>query len=174
MRFIGFERQGQLCGAHEEKTSTSFALQKGGMHRKVRFIEWMPFSGNAYDAKRLVPYAEMRASLPPWCRSRRTALMIRPNGGPLVSPRGLHHVHVRALLRELQSRARHGRRSLKACLFGSDSVSLRDACGAACGPGARRFDPGRPPEKALKHGGHDNVGRGAGGFENRPMVKIGG
>ena len=49
---------------------------------KVRFIEWMPFSGNAYDAKRLVPYAEMRASA---LGASSGIDMMRRNGGPLAA-----------------------------------------------------------------------------------------
>ena len=49
---------------------------------KVRFIEWMPFSGNAYDAKRFVPYAEMMTMLPHLVPLPSVTKMTPQNGGP--------------------------------------------------------------------------------------------
>ena len=66
--------------------------------------------------------------------------------------------------------------SLKTCLFGSDSVSLRDALRS--GVSDRELGDliqGALLKKHFKHGGHDNVeGVARNAFENRPMVKIGG
>ena len=66
--------------------------------------------------------------------------------------------------------------SLKTCLFGSDSVSLRDALRS--GVSDRELGEliqGALLKKHFKHGGHDNVeGVARNAFENRPMVKIGG
>ena len=144
---------------------------------KVRFIEWMPFSGNAYDAKRLVPYAEMMKMLPhlvPLPSSdRHDTTKWWTAGGSQVGFITSMSEHFCGSCNRVRVTADG---SLKTCLFGSDSVSLRDALRS--GVSDRELGDliqGALLKKHFKHGGHDNVeGVARNASENRPMVKIGG
>ena len=60
MRFVGLNVKVNcvvLRGENEHELA-AFAERWDSSVRSAS-SEWMPFSGNAYDAKRLVPYAEM-------------------------------------------------------------------------------------------------------------------
>ena len=144
---------------------------------KVRFIEWMPFSGNAYDAKRLVPYAEMMKMLPhlvPLPSSdRHDTTKWWTAGSSQVGFITSMSEHFCGSCNRVRVTADG---SLKTCLFGSDSVSLRDALRS----GVSDLELGDLIQSALqkkhfKHGGHGNAeGVARNASENRPMVKIGG
>ena len=144
---------------------------------KVRFIEWMPFSGNAYDAKRLVPYVEMMKMLPhlvPLPSSdRHDTTKWWTAGSSQVGFITSMSEHFCGSCNRVRVTADG---SLKTCLFGSDSVSLRDALRS--GVSDRELGDliqGALLKKHFKHGGHENVeGVARNAFENRPMVKIGG
>jgi molybdenum cofactor biosynthesis protein A len=144
---------------------------------KVRFIEWMPFSGNAYDAKRLVPYAEMRASLshlvPLPSDDAHDTTKWWTAGSSQVGFITSMSEHFCGSCNRVRVTADG---SLKTCLFGSDSVSLRDALRAGVSDGELgELIQGALLKKHFKHGGHENVeGVARNAFENRPMVKIGG
>ena len=164
--FIGPERQGQLCGAaRKTSTSCSFAercVRESASERDALLGQCVVPNGWCYgDAGFLLT----------WCRSRRT-LMIPQNGGLLVS-RPWASSRPCPTPCGLQSRARDGRRSLKTCLFGSDSVSLRGGAERRVRPGTRRF-----MQSALlarhKHGGHTTSRASRAGVREPPMVKIGG
>lgn len=144
---------------------------------KVRFIEWMPFDGNAYDAKRLVPYAEMRATL-----SHLTPLMSEdPHDTTKWWTAGSSKVGFITSMSEhfcgTCNRVRvTADGNLKTCLFGGDSVSLRDALRS----GSSDIELGTLIQAALqkkhfKHGGYEDAADVAKhASANRPMVKIGG
>ena len=164
-----------LRGENEHELS-AFA-ERWDSSVKVRFIEWMPFSGNAYDAKRLVPYAEMRASLPhlvplPSSDAHDTTKWWTAGGSQVGFITSMSE-HFCGSCNRVRVTADG---SLKTCLFGSDSVSLRDALRS--GVSDRELGDliqGALLKKHFKHGGHDNVeGVARNAFENRPMVKIGG
>jgi cyclic pyranopterin phosphate synthase len=164
-----------LRGENEHELS-AFA-ERWDASVKVRFIEWMPFSGNAYDAKRLVPYAEMRASLPhlvplPSDDAHDTTKWWTSGKSPVGFITSMSE-HFCGSCNRVRVTADG---SLKTCLFGSDSVSLRDALRS--GVSDRELGDliqGALLKKHFKHGGHDNVeGVARNAFENRPMVKIGG
>ena len=164
-----------LRGENEHELS-AFA-ERWDSSVKVRFIEWMPFSGNAYDAKRLVPYAEMMKMLPhlvPLPSSdRHDTTKWWTAGSSQVGFITSMSEHFCGSCNRVRVTADG---SLKTCLFGSDSVSLRDALRS--GVSDRELGDliqGALLKKHFKHGGHDNVeGVARNAFENRPMVKIGG
>mmetsp|Transcript_15437 Transcript_15437/g.46101 ORF Transcript_15437/g.46101 Transcript_15437/m.46101 type:complete len:384 (+) Transcript_15437:141-1292(+) len=144
----------------------------------VRFIEWMPFAKNEYDASRLVPYVEMVARIPgleeaPSADPHDTTRWWRRADGARVGfitsmtdhfCGGCNRVRVTA----------DGQ--LKTCLFGADALDLRALLRAG------RTDleladavHGALQRKHFKHGGLDGVeGIAERADENRPMVRIGG
>jgi cyclic pyranopterin phosphate synthase len=68
-----------MRGVNEDELLDFVALTR---HQdvNVRFIEYMPFDGNAWAAKKLVSYAEMRATVTaahPGCVARGTAAGLR-------------------------------------------------------------------------------------------------
>lgn len=144
---------------------------------EVRFIEVMPFDGNGWDRDALVPMAETRAAVeaahgplvPRVDAPNSTAQTFERPGWPgrigfvasMTAPfcRGCDRLRVTA----------DG--ALKACLFGSREVSLRDALRAGASDAevlglVRQALAG----KAAAHGGMDALAA----TPNRPMITIGG
>lgn len=154
---------------------------------EVRFIEFMPFSGNGWDDSRMVPQREALQAV----RARHAALQPQP-------PR-LHDTatvwrvpgyagsvgFISSMTQNFCSSCNRLRitadGNLKVCLFGAAEVSLRAAlrgeAGEAGEAGApaddaalRRLVRAALQRKRPRHAGMDNLAR----MDNRPMILIGG
>jgi len=149
---------------------------------EVRFIEFMPFDQNKWKSKAILPYYEMvdmiRERWPEFTRTR------VHDGANTVSktwqvPGFVGRVgFISSMTDQFCGTCNRLRLtadgSMKACLFGTDEVSLRDKLRS----GAGQEDLVETIEAVLgrKHaklGGHDSPESIAEGV-NRPMVKIGG
>lgn len=143
----------------------------------VRFIEYMPFTGNKWNDKKMVPYDEMlkiiKSKFPQFC-----AL---PNG-PNDTSKAYHVPNFKGQVGFITSMSNHfcgtcnrlrltADGNLKVCLFGNSEISLRDAIRQGCseddllamiGAAVRR--------KKKQHAGMMNLSH----MENRPMILIGG
>lgn len=134
---------------------------------EVRFIEFMPFSGNKWDDSKLVPYrAALRAVFrrypalqPAAPRANDTATVWRVPGYS-GSVGFIHSMteHFCASCNRLRLTADG---NLKVCLFGAAEVSLRDAMRA--GAGQQRLDALVRRALSNKRAKHAARGRGAGG-----------
>jgi cyclic pyranopterin phosphate synthase len=165
-----------LRGVNEDEV-VDFASWAAREPIEVRFIEWMPFGGNAWDRHQLVPMVETRAR-------------IEDAHGPLTARSDGPHATARTFSRS-GWRGRIGfiasmsapfcagcnrlritaDGALKVCLFGNREVSLRDALRA----GATDADVHHLVEAALRgkaaaHAGMDRLAVS----DNRPMITIGG
>jgi cyclic pyranopterin phosphate synthase len=116
----------------------------------VRFIEYMPFDGNAWAARKMVPYAEMRATVAAvhpgcvaWLRAARGLAETRPrrmarlDDAPDEVAKNFRvpgHVGSVSFISSMTSHFCAGCSrlrlladgALKVCLFGASEVSLRD------------------------------------------------
>ncbi|GBG28380.1 Molybdenum cofactor biosynthesis protein 1 [Hondaea fermentalgiana] len=149
---------------------------------EVRFIEFMPFDQNKWKAKAILPYYEMvdmiRERWPTFARTPRL------DGANTVSktwqvPDFVGRVgFISSMTDQFCGTCNRMRLtadgSMKACLFGSEEISLRDELRAGASDeallGSIESILGR---KHAKLGGHDSpesISKGS----NRPMVKIGG
>ena len=145
----------------------------------VRFIEYMPFDGNAWAARKMVPYAEMLAAVqaahPGLQRSADAATEVAKNfripghvgSVSFVTSMSSHFCGGCNRLRLLADGA------LKVCLFGANETSLRDPMrqGASDEELAQLIGAAVRRKKAA-HAGiavSELVAQ-----PNRPMVRIGG
>ena len=98
----------------------------------VRFIEYMPFDGNAWAAKKMVSFAEMRAAV-----LADHPGMLRADDGPTEVAKNYRlpgHVGSVSFVTSMSSHFCAGCNrlrlmadgALKVCLFGSNEISLRD------------------------------------------------
>lgn len=143
----------------------------------VRFIEFMPFTGNEWNSKQLVPYSEMlqlvRNSWPQLTRltnkASDTAKSYRVEGwqgqiGFISSMTdnfcsGCNRLRITA----------DG--NLKVCLFGNSEISLRDALRAGMSDEELlEIVRGGVMRKRKQHAGMENLASA----RNRPMILIGG
>ncbi|KAJ8723052.1 hypothetical protein PYW08_002964 [Mythimna loreyi] len=143
---------------------------------EVRFIEFMPFSGNKWDDSKLVPYREaLRAAAaahalepaPP--RPHDTATVWRAPGyrGSVgfISSMTQHFCGSCNRLRLTADG------NLKVCLFGAAEVSLRDRLRAGDSDALLlRLVRAALANKKARHAGMENLAH----MENRPMILIGG
>lgn len=146
----------------------------------VRFIEYMPFDGNAWAAAKLVPYAEMRAVVqgahPGMARlagdapeevAKNFSLPGHDGAVSFVTSMSSHFCGGCNRLRLLADGA------LKTCLFGADGPSLRDALRSGADDGELAAMVGAAVwRKKAAHGGVA-VDRLA-ASPNRAMIRIGG
>ncbi|KAJ1677903.1 hypothetical protein EV182_005202 [Spiromyces aspiralis] len=145
----------------------------------VRFIEYMPFDGNRWDMRRLVPYRELLKRLhtiygddlvPLTLERNHTAKGWKINGyrGQFGFITSMTNMFCYACNRvRLMADG-----NLKVCLFGNSEVNLRDVLRA---PGSTDEEIIRVIEDAVKrkkkaHAGLDILSQ----LPNRPMIKIGG
>lgn len=143
----------------------------------IRFIEYMPFAGNGWDQDRMVPYQEMLGIV----RSEWPDLEPVPAGTNAVStdyriPGGRGTVgFITSMTDKFCSACNRIRLtadgSLRTCLFGADSLSLRDALrdGATDAELDSLIGPALRAKKAA-HGGMTAIAEAP----NRPMILIGG
>ena len=165
-----------LKGVNEDEAA-DFAALAAREPIEVRFIEVMPFDGNAWDRADLVPWTETRA------RIEAAHGPLTPLGdGPHATARTFARAGWRGRVGFVASMTAPfcagcnrlrvtADGSLKVCLFGADEVSLRDALRA----GATDADVLALVHAALagKHAAHAGMDRLA-AAENRPMITIGG
>ncbi|KAL6762460.1 hypothetical protein V8C86DRAFT_1784679 [Haematococcus lacustris] len=147
----------------------------------VRFIEYMPFDGNVWTDKKLVPYKEMRARV----EASLTAPLLQlvrvadPVGAVAKNFRVSGHVGSVSFITSMTShfcgdcnRLRLlADGSLKVCLFGANEVSLRDAMReGASDDDLRLVIRAAVRRKKAAHAGMFELAAA----QNRPMIKIGG
>jgi cyclic pyranopterin phosphate synthase len=160
----------------------------------VRFIEYMPFDKNAWNDRKFMSYHDMLTVI----RERFPELKRVEDADPHDTSKGYKVPGFKGRLGFITSMTEHFCGScnrlrltadghLKACLFGSDEVSLRDALrgGVDMKPlqDAAEYEAYKPAVMPLVHatvrrkkfalGGHADMGSIAKG-ENRPMILIGG
>lgn len=145
----------------------------------VRFIEYMPFDGNAWQPKKMVSYADMRAAVTAAHPDVRrlddapdeVAKNFRVPGHvgtvSFITSMSAHFCAGCTRLRLLADGA------LKVCLFGATEVSLRDALrGGADDAALRQLIGAAVRRKKAAHAGIPVAQLSS--QPNRPMVRIGG
>ncbi|XP_050074772.1 molybdenum cofactor biosynthesis protein 1 isoform X1 [Anopheles maculipalpis] len=144
----------------------------------VRFIEYMPFTGNRWDTDKMVSYRTMLDTI----RARYPAFEALPNG-PNDTSKAYRVPGYRGQMGFITSMTEHfcgscnrlritADGNLKVCLFGNTEVSLRDALRS---PGCSEDDlrcliSAAVKRKKKQHAGMLNLSQ----MENRPMILIGG
>uniref|UniRef100_A0AAG5DBT7 Molybdenum cofactor biosynthesis protein 1 n=1 Tax=Anopheles atroparvus TaxID=41427 RepID=A0AAG5DBT7_ANOAO len=144
----------------------------------VRFIEYMPFSGNRWETEKMVSYRAMLDTI----RARYPAFEPLPNG-PNDTSKAYRVPGYRGQMGFITSMTEHfcgscnrlritADGNLKVCLFGNTEVSLRDALRT---PGYSEDDlrcliSAAVKRKKKQHAGMLNLSQ----MENRPMILIGG
>uniref|UniRef100_A0A182WHQ8 Molybdenum cofactor biosynthesis protein 1 n=1 Tax=Anopheles minimus TaxID=112268 RepID=A0A182WHQ8_9DIPT len=144
----------------------------------VRFIEYMPFTGNRWDTDKMVSFRTMLDTI----RARYPAFEPLPNG-PNDTSKAYRVPGYRGQMGFITSMTEHfcgscnrlritADGNLKVCLFGNTEVSLRDALRS---PGCSEDDlrcliSAAVKRKKKQHAGMLNLSQ----MENRPMILIGG
>lgn len=144
---------------------------------EVRFIEWMPFGGNGWDRRQLVPMAETQARI----EDAHGPLTPLPNG-PHATAQTFTRTGWRGRVGFIASMSAPfcagcnrlrvtADGALKVCLFGNREVSLRDAMReGATDADVRQLVRVALLRKAAAHAGMERLAIS----ENRPMITIGG
>ncbi|MEO0558544.1 MAG: GTP 3',8-cyclase MoaA [Bacteroidota bacterium] len=144
---------------------------------EVRFIEWMPFGGNAWDRRQLVPMAETKARI----EDVHGHLAAREDG-PHATARTFTRPGWRGRIGFIASMSAPfcagcnrlrvtADGALKVCLFGNREVSLRDALrSGATDAAVVGLVHTALRSKAAAHAGMDALAIS----DNRPMITIGG
>jgi len=147
----------------------------------VRFIEWMPFSDNGWNQGRFVSYESMLESLSPLKLDRAedgpndtTKWWKLPNNSKsgrigFITSMSQHFCGTCNRLRLTADG------KLKACLFGSSELSLRDALREGCNEESlEKLIHYAVQRKTFALGGHGSAQGIAEANDNRPMTLIGG
>lgn len=149
---------------------------------EVRFIEYMPFDGNKWSSKKMLPYWEMtdtiREAFPGFARTKSL-------DSPNTVSKTWQVPGFRGAVGFISSMSDHfcgtcnrlrltADGNIKACLFGNDELSLRDALRSGASDGdLADIIQSAVQRKHAKLGGHDSPQSIALG-NNRPMILIGG
>ncbi|GAQ90123.1 Molybdenum cofactor biosynthesis pathway protein [Klebsormidium nitens] len=143
----------------------------------VRFIEFMPFDGNVWDSKKMVPYAELMAAV-----KTKYPTIARLQDHPTDTAKNFRVEGFRGTVSFITSMTDHfcagcnrlrlmADGNLKVCLFGPAEVSLRDALRAGATTGGLEDIIGSAVRrKKARHAGMFEIQR----TQNRPMIHIGG
>nr|XP_029732302.1 molybdenum cofactor biosynthesis protein 1-like isoform X2 [Aedes albopictus] len=146
-------------------------------HVDVRFIEYMPFSGNRWDTSTMVSFRDARGAI----RERYPDFEALENG-PNDTSKAYRVPGFRGQIGFITSMTEHfcgscnrlritADGNLKVCLFGNTEVSLRDALRAGCSEDDLRcLISAAVKRKKKQHAGMLNLSQ----MENRPMILIGG
>ena len=149
---------------------------------ELRFIEYMPFGGNAWERQKLVSYAEMHARLQRTFPSLRRC---RSEDDPNLTSRTWAVDGFRGRLGFITSMTNQfcgtcnrlrltADGNLKNCLFGAEEFSLRDALRHGASDETLRTIVGAVVDRKYPQlGGHASLEELVRG-ENRPMILIGG
>ncbi|XP_065872796.1 GTP 3',8-cyclase, mitochondrial [Euphorbia lathyris] len=143
----------------------------------IRFIEFMPFDGNVWNFKKLVPYSEMLDRV-----AKKFDNLKRLQDHPTDTAKNFKidgHLGTVSFITSMTEHFCAGCNrlrlladgNLKVCLFGPSEVSLRDPlrCGAD-EDGLRKIIGAAVKRKKASHAGMFDIAKTA----NRPMIHIGG
>ncbi|KAE8697055.1 Molybdenum cofactor biosynthesis protein 1 [Hibiscus syriacus] len=143
----------------------------------VRFIEFMPFDGNVWNVKKLVPYAEMLDTM-----TKKFPALKRLHDHPTETAKNFRidgHAGTASFITSMSEHFCAGCNrlrlladgNLKVCLFGPSEVSLRDPLRSGAGDDELREIIGAAVKrKKAAHAGMFDIAKTA----NRPMIHIGG
>ncbi|KAK9707066.1 hypothetical protein RND81_07G170400 [Saponaria officinalis] len=143
----------------------------------IRFIEFMPFDGNVWNVKKLVPYSEMMATV-----LKKFPGLKRLNDHPTETAKNFQIEGHSGTVSFITSMTEHfcagcnrlrilADGNLKVCLFGASEVSLRDPMRSGADDSELREIIGRAVKrKKASHAGMFDIANTA----NRPMIHIGG
>lgn len=143
----------------------------------IRFIEFMPFDGNVWNVKKLVPYSEMMGTV-----LKKFPGLKRLNDHPTETAKNFQIEGHSGTVSFITSMTEHfcagcnrlrilADGNLKVCLFGPSEVSLRDPMRAGADDSELREIIGRAVKrKKASHAGMFDIANTA----NRPMIHIGG
>ncbi|KAK7874521.1 hypothetical protein R5R35_001602 [Gryllus longicercus] len=143
----------------------------------IRFIEYMPFTGNKWNDKKMVPFDEMLKII----KSSYPHICALPNG-PNDTSKAYHVPGFKGQVGFITSMSNHfcgtcnrlritADGNLKVCLFGNSEISLRDAIRQRCSEDDLLAMIGAAVKRKKKqHAGMMNLSQ----MENRPMILIGG
>ncbi|XP_049946600.1 molybdenum cofactor biosynthesis protein 1-like isoform X3 [Schistocerca serialis cubense] len=165
-----------MRGFNEDEVRSFVELTKE-KNVDVRFIEYMPFSGNKWNDGKMVSFSEMVQII----RKQWPNFDPLPNG-PNDTSKAYHVPGFKGRVGFITSMSEHfcgtcnrlqitADGNLEVCLFGYSEISLRDAIRSKCseddllsmiGAAVRR--------KKKQHGGMLNLSK----MKNRPMILIGG
>lgn len=143
----------------------------------VRFIEFMPFDGNVWNVKKLIPYSEMLDTV-----AKKFPTLKRLCDHPTETAKNFQidgHVGTVSFVTSMTKHFCAGCNrlrlladgNLKVCLFGPSEVSLRDPLRSGAGDEELREIIGTAVKrKKASHAGMFDIAKTA----NRPMIHIGG
>lgn len=143
----------------------------------VRFIEFMPFDGNVWNVKKLVPYAEMLDRVRQQFKDIK-----RLQGSPTDTAKNFTINGHRGIVSFITSMTEHfcggcnrlrllADGNFKVCLFGPSEVSLRDPLRAGVDDlGLKEIIGNAVKRKKAAHAGMFDIAK----TTNRPMIHIGG
>lgn len=143
----------------------------------VRFIEFMPFDGNVWNVKKLIPYSEMLDTV-----AKKFPTLKRLCDHPTETAKNFQidgHVGTVSFVTSMTEHFCAGCNrlrlladgNLKVCLFGPSEVSLRDPLRSGAGDEELREIIGTAVKrKKASHAGMFDIAKTA----NRPMIHIGG
>lgn len=143
----------------------------------VRFIEFMPFDGNVWKVKKLVPYSEILDKV-----AKRFTGLKRLQDHPTDTAKNFKIDGYRGTVSFITSMTEHfcagcnrlrllADGNFKVCLFGPSEVSLRDPLRSGADDDALREIIGAAvKKKKASHAGMFDIAKTA----NRPMIHIGG
>lgn len=167
-----------MRGMNEEEICDFVALTEN-KNIDVRFIEYMPFDGNKWNIKKLVPYLEMVDIIKrKWPEFERFKELDKPND----TSKAWKIPGFQGRVGFITSMSEHfcgscnrlritADGNLKVCLFGNAEVSLRDVLRSGCTDEAMLEVIGAAVKrKKSRHAGMLNLSK----MKNRPMILIGG
>ncbi|KAH9613304.1 hypothetical protein KSS87_012387 [Heliosperma pusillum] len=143
----------------------------------IRFIEFMPFDGNVWNVKKLVPYSEMLDTV-----VKKFPGLKRLKDHPTETAKNFEIEEHSGTVSFITSMTEHfcagcnrlrilADGNLKVCLFGASEVSLRDPMRSGADDSELREIVGRAVKrKKASHAGMFDIANTA----NRPMIHIGG
>lgn len=143
----------------------------------VRFVEFMPFDGNVWNVKKLIPYSEMLDTV-----AKKFPTLKRLCDHPTETAKNFQidgHVGTVSFVTSMTEHFCAGCNrlrlladgNLKVCLFGPSEVSLRDPLRSGAGDEELREIIGTAVKrKKASHAGMFDIAKTA----NRPMIHIGG
>eukprot|EP00897_Mesotaenium_endlicherianum_P004886 jgi/Mesen1/4425/ME000225S03408 len=143
----------------------------------VRFIEFMPFDGNVWNSRKMVPYAELMATV----KSKYPHIQ-RMNDHPTETAKNFQVAGFVGSVSFITSMTEQfcggcnrlrlmADGNLKVCLFGPSEVSLRDALRSGWSDDALQdLISAAVKRKKAAHAGMFEIAR----TQNRPMIHIGG
>lgn len=143
----------------------------------VRFIEFMPFDGNVWNVKKMVPYSEMLDKVVQQFKN-----VSRLQDHPTDTAKNFRIDGFVGTVSFITSMTEHfcagcnrlrllADGNLKVCLFGPSEVSLRDPIRSGVDdPGLREIIGAAVKRKKAAHAGMFDIAKTA----NRPMIHIGG